>query len=281
MPQKRIKLQLSEEQRQELTDFIQKAPSERLGLRASLVLDCAAGMKVFDVAAKYGERPNTVVLWKRRYAESGIKGLENLPRGKSKDGYGPDFPEQLAAAVHSALPDGEQAWTIALLAKHFDVPEYGIRRHLKRAGIQLEDAVLEGYQSDPAENDSDEAETNPAATESAADDSPQLSEGNAPEPDEAMPSAEEDKTGEEPSMLRSTLYHVLQDENGNIVQVREADAGMIPDQNSFDMSSVAGFRRDYNLFEQGLVQAFADLLGVSSESFLAKVSAELQKRSES
>ncbi len=282
MPQKRITLQLSEEQRQELTKFVQNAPSERLALRASMVLDCASGMKIYDVAAKYGERPNTVVLWKRRYAESGIKGLENLPRGKSKDGYGPDFTEQLAAAVHSAPPDGEKAWSIALLAKHFNVPEYGIRRHLKRAGIPLDaEAFCKGPQIDHTESDGNEPEAHPTATESTAEDSSQLPECKEITPEEAVPSAEGDKTEAKSSKLRSVLYHVLTDENGNIVQVREADAGVVPDQHSFDMSSVEGLLRDYSSFEQGMVQAFAALLGVSSESFLDKVRAELQRRSES
>ncbi len=275
MPQQRITLQLSEDQKQELIDFVQKAPNERLGKRASMVLDCAAGMKVSDVAEKYEERPNTVVLWKRRYAESGIKGLENLPRGKSKDGYGPDFTEQLAAAVHSAPPDGEQVWTIALLAKHLDVPEYGIRRYLKKAGISLEaDAFHKEPQScDNAENDCDETEAHPTARGSTADDSLPLSECNKP-----TSPAEENKAEAKSSKLTSTLYHVLRDENGNIVQVKEADAGMIPDQYSFNMSSVAGFRSDYSLFEQGMIHAFANLLGISSEDFLAKVSAELLKK---
>ena len=99
MPQKRITLQLSEDQKQELTDFIKNPPAERLGIRASMVLDCAAGMKVVDVATKYDERPSTVSMWKCCYAEEGINGLLNRARGKSKDGYGPDFTVRLAEAV--------------------------------------------------------------------------------------------------------------------------------------------------------------------------------------
>ena len=79
MAYNRTKLNLSNEQVMELEEFIRNAPSKRIGVRASMVLDCGTGMTGKDVAAKYSERPGTVSFWKKRYAASGVSGLLNQP----------------------------------------------------------------------------------------------------------------------------------------------------------------------------------------------------------
>src|SRR5215218_8822878 len=48
--------------------------------RARIVLLAAEGMPGKQIAATVGCAEPTVVTWRRRYAESGLAGLEDLPR---------------------------------------------------------------------------------------------------------------------------------------------------------------------------------------------------------
>ena len=71
----RKKLTLTDSQVTELQELIKAHPDERIGVRASMVLDVGTGMTGESVAAKYSERPCTVSFWKSRYADSGIAGI--------------------------------------------------------------------------------------------------------------------------------------------------------------------------------------------------------------
>ena len=268
MTRKRITLHLNEDQKQELEHFRQTAPSERIGLRAAMVLDCASGMKVVDVAAKYTERPNTVSLWKCRYAEGGISGLLNLPRGRSKDGYGSDFAERLQSAVQSTPPHNEQRWSVALLAKHLAVPEYGIRRHLKKAGIDLnEDTQGCGQLSNCSEADTIQQKASADTRKETCQDSTLVSEKQT----------EKTEVTRRITELHVVLAAKIEDDDGNLIMQKNADAGRISDLNHFDVTSVAGYRRDHGALEQGMVRAFGILLDEISDALVSDAS---EKQSE-
>jgi transposase len=55
------------------------APARKVE-RARIVLLAADGMPGKQIAATVGCAEPTVVTWRRRYAESGLAGLEDLPR---------------------------------------------------------------------------------------------------------------------------------------------------------------------------------------------------------
>lgn len=222
----------------ELEEIIKNPPSDRIGVRASMVLDCARGMTGDAAARKYAERPNTVSIWKKRYAEYGIPGLMNRSRGRTKDGYGKDFPELLRQTVGSPPPEGSQAWDVPLLAKHLHVPEYGIRRHLEKLGINLKSQ--------------------------AAFQERQIEE----------PSVEPEGTAEMDSdshMLNVTLSIAATYETGSTLMVRTADLGKIlADPEHFDVSSVVGFHRDYSKLEQAIIKGSATLLQQFSTDYVAE-----------
>lgn len=109
----------------------------RIAKRAKLVLACAKGDMIKDIAAMYSERPNTVLKWKRRFAESGIKGLCNAPRGKAKGVYGEVFAGRLVHLLETDPPAGETYWTGRLLAKELGAPYAAVCRYLRRENIRL------------------------------------------------------------------------------------------------------------------------------------------------
>ena len=45
--------------------------------RAGIILGCVAGERVKDIARRWRTRPNTVIKWRQRFAEHGLKALED------------------------------------------------------------------------------------------------------------------------------------------------------------------------------------------------------------
>lgn len=74
-------LALREGEREELTR-ISRASSARAGLvqRAKIVLAAADGIANERIAQALGVSKVTVLHWRARYAESGLKGLDDAPR---------------------------------------------------------------------------------------------------------------------------------------------------------------------------------------------------------
>src|SRR4029079_17923856 len=56
-----------------------KAEPARGGQRARIVLSSAQGLTVPQIAERVGCTEPTVILWRRRYAERGIAGLDDAP----------------------------------------------------------------------------------------------------------------------------------------------------------------------------------------------------------
>ena len=72
-----------------------KGAPARVVERARIVLLSAEGMPGKQIAATVGCAEPTVVTWRRRYAESGLAGLEDLPR----PGQPSPLPESLRDRV--------------------------------------------------------------------------------------------------------------------------------------------------------------------------------------
>src|SRR3954464_8722419 len=86
--------------------------------RARIVLLAADGMPGKQIAAMVGCAEPTVVTWQRRYAESGLAGLEDLPR----PGKPAQLPEELRDRVRGRtlaeppIQFGATHWSSRLLA---------------------------------------------------------------------------------------------------------------------------------------------------------------------
>ena len=151
-------LQCSESEIEELQDLVQNAKQPRIAERATLVLEFIQGSTITEIAERHSAQPNTVIKWKRRYAEQGIEGLLNLPRGSTKDVYGKDFQKRLVELVHSSPPDGAEYWTGPLLAKALDVPLYAVHVYLRKSQIHLLDLRVKTESTDSESASSDQVE---------------------------------------------------------------------------------------------------------------------------
>lgn len=237
-------MQLTEEALQELEACAQNNPDPIVRKRAAMVLAVAKGGKVMEVAEQLSAGPNTVLGWKKRYEENGLAGLDSLPPGKRKSADGPTLGERVRAALNGPPPWGSSFWTAALLSRELDVPVADIRKYLKRAEIDLT-ALRQSHAAEGAVPSGDipadpEKVPHPADTERQSGACAETSHGGPH--NVRIIIQEEDDAGDVLAGTHILLEHIL------------ADA------QHFDVRTVDGFQRDWNLAEQGIANGFLQLL---------------------
>src|SRR5258708_29012689 len=105
-----------------------RAPStpQRDVKRARIVLLAAAdGRSTRSIAEEVGVQPRIVSNWRRRFAEHGLGGLKDRPRGGKKPIYGKATNKRILALLNKPPPQAYGRWTGPLLAKALrdvDVP---------------------------------------------------------------------------------------------------------------------------------------------------------------
>ena len=75
--------------------------------RARMILGCLAGDAVTAIAERYQTRPNTVIKWRQRFAENGLKGLADAPRPGAKPVYDQAFRNRVLATLEQPPPAGQ------------------------------------------------------------------------------------------------------------------------------------------------------------------------------
>jgi transposase len=80
------------------------------------VLLAYAGRPNARIAAVLGCAVNTVRTWRRRFVHGGMPALSDLPRSGRPEVYGPGVRLRIVAAATSVPPEGNPAWTHALIA---------------------------------------------------------------------------------------------------------------------------------------------------------------------
>ena len=110
----------------------------RLVTRARVVLAAAQGKQNKEIAAQLQIMPNSVGLWRTRFAELGLAGIQqDAPRGGR-------IPRKRAALVGQILqattqakpPDGATHWSTRTLAAHLGCNRNMIQRVWKANGLQ-------------------------------------------------------------------------------------------------------------------------------------------------
>jgi len=138
MPRIAKKIECTEEEVATLRRIISAHKSEqRMVRRARMVLMCAEGHQVKDIAAELGERPNPVIMWRDRYAEQGIDGLLDSKRPGKPATYGDEFRDMVLEKLSEKPPKGLASWDRAELAEALGVSDDAVWRLLRKEGIQL------------------------------------------------------------------------------------------------------------------------------------------------
>ena len=110
----------------------------RMAERARIVLACLQGKRNDEVARQVGVRPNTVGVWRRRFAERGIAGLRDEPRSGKPARYGPELRDRILRQLESPPPAGMASWDGGSLAQALGASGDAVWRVLRKEGIQLQ-----------------------------------------------------------------------------------------------------------------------------------------------
>jgi DNA-binding MarR family transcriptional regulator len=132
-----ILLTREERENLEVITHTQNAPS-RVTQRAFIILLAAEGIANKAIACKVGVSRATVVLWRKRYAQSRIEGLQDIPGRGPKPKYSEAADHRILAMLDIHPPRGHDRWTGKLIAQALgDVSPYQVWRVLRKHGIQL------------------------------------------------------------------------------------------------------------------------------------------------
>jgi len=110
----------------------------RLAERARIVLACLQGKRNDEVAREVGVRPNTVGLWRQRFAARGLQGLRDEPRTGKPAKYGAALRDRVLAQLELSPPAGMASWDGGSLAVTLGVSDDAVWRVLRKEGIQLQ-----------------------------------------------------------------------------------------------------------------------------------------------
>jgi transposase len=103
--------------------------------RARIVTD---GRSTRSIAMEVGVQPRIVSLWRHRYAEQGLEGLEDKPRPGKQSIYTKATDKRILGLLDKPPPEGFVRWTGPLLAQALgDVDVQYVWRFLRRHKIDL------------------------------------------------------------------------------------------------------------------------------------------------
>ena len=133
-----VKISLSDDERAQLQKFSRGRSTEaRLVLRAKIVLLAADGLKNQDIAEQLGVQQRTVGLWRRRFANQGIPGIEKDAPGRGRP---PTTPPELVAEIIRITtqedPPNATHWSTRDMAKVAGVSAATIGRIWKAHGLK-------------------------------------------------------------------------------------------------------------------------------------------------
>lgn len=138
MPKKAPLLTCTEEDRAILDRWMRSRTIEaRLVERAKIIMKCIQGQSVSQIAKDLKIRPNTVIDWRRRFRQSGIAGLHDLPRSGKPPLYGQEFRNKVLEVLEQPPPVGQAVWDGPAVAKQIGASVHAVWRVLRKEGICL------------------------------------------------------------------------------------------------------------------------------------------------
>ena len=133
-----VALSCSAEHRTKLMNLARSRTEEtRLVERAKIILACLDGKRNDEVSRELGVRPNTVGVWRQRFAARGMAGLRDQPRPGKKPRYGEELRLRILRQLELPPPSGLAGWDGETLAGALGVSDAAVWRVLRKEGIQL------------------------------------------------------------------------------------------------------------------------------------------------
>jgi transposase len=121
---------------------------QRLAMRAGIVLRAAEGAANVRVAEELGVSIPTVLLWRRRFKERGLAGLEDAPHPGRPRTYGPELAQRIVAETLTP-PEGASHWSRERLARRVGVSASTVGRVWKAERLKPHRTETFKYSKDP------------------------------------------------------------------------------------------------------------------------------------
>jgi transposase len=115
-----------------------------------MILACAQGRAIKEIAEAFQTTQATVIRWKNRFLESGLKGLGEKRRSGRPVHYGEAFRRQVFEKLSEQVPAGYGQWDGVLLARALETSKDAIWRLLKKERISLARRRTWCVSTDPA-----------------------------------------------------------------------------------------------------------------------------------
>ena len=131
-------IKLTDRDRMTLTRWSRgRSTPSRLVLRAKIVLLSAAGQTNKDIARELGTLRKTVALWRNRFAQQGLVGLEkDAPRSGRKPKARAAVARKIVEVTTQERPAHATHWSTRSLAKHLGVSATMVQRVWKANQLQ-------------------------------------------------------------------------------------------------------------------------------------------------
>jgi len=139
MPKKARVISCSPEERLKLESVANSRTEEaRMVQRAKIVLGCLNQRPVNEIARRLDIRQNTVIVWRDRFAQEGLKGLHDRARAGRPPTYDESFRKKLLVLLEEKPPKGQAVWDGASLAQRLQASVDAVWRVLRKEGICLQ-----------------------------------------------------------------------------------------------------------------------------------------------
>ena len=130
-------VRVTAEQREVLQRYVRRGTvSQRLALRARIVLLCAEGKTNTEVAAALGCSGPTAGKWRKRFAEAGVDALSDSDRPGAPRTVTDDIVEDLIVRTLESTPKGATHWSTRSMARKIGVSPSTVGRVWRALGLK-------------------------------------------------------------------------------------------------------------------------------------------------
>ena len=129
---------LSADERSQLETWSRgRSTPQRLVLRARIVLRAADGRDNQEIAEELQTRPNTVGLWRQRFALLRLPDIEkDAPRPGRNPRLNPEVVRSILDKTLHSTPRGRTHWSTRIMAKEMGVHQVTVHRVWRRYGLK-------------------------------------------------------------------------------------------------------------------------------------------------
>lgn len=120
-----------------------------IALRARMILLCAASQSNREIATRFGVKPHTVGMWRKRFEEDGYLGLHDEKRSGRPPIITPALKQKIVYTVCRKPPKGLGRWSVRSLSARLGISRDTVHRTLVAHDLQPHRLRTFNFSPDP------------------------------------------------------------------------------------------------------------------------------------